>query len=140
MPDRLTESQHRLRSSGRRRGRLERGTRPGSGPRVLVRWGSAPADRDTPGRIMVAIVGPGVAAVRAAGYGTFNARHVGGLPAGYKAVVFYYPKWPADANAPPTTQPGIERVIRRLEQLPSLVPLTPLNSAGKATAAAATNY
>ena len=112
---------------------------PDSGRRVLVRWSSEPAARDTPGRVMVAIVGPGVAGVRAAGYGTFRAHHVGGLPAGHKAVVFYYAKWPAAATERARTRQGLEQLARRIEQLPRLVPLTPLNAAGKPTAPAATN-
>ncbi len=88
---------------------------------MLVRWSSEPAARDTPGRVMVAIVGPGVAGVRAAGYGTFRAHHVGGLPAGYKAVVFYYAKWPAAATERVRTRQGLEQLARRIEQLPRLV-------------------
>jgi hypothetical protein len=83
---------------------------------------------------MFAIVGPGVASVRAASDGTFAAHHVTGLPAGYKAIVFYYPKWPALASLRPRTVPNRERYIRALEQLPRLVSLTPLNASGKATA------
>src|ERR1019366_3741333 len=90
---------------------------PDSGRRVLVRWSSEPAARDTPGRVMVAIVGPGVAGVRAAGYGTFRAHHVGGLPAGYKAVVFYYAKWPAAATERARTRQGLEQLARRIEQV-----------------------
>jgi len=71
---------------------------PGRGARVLVRWAGAPADRDTPGLVLAAIVGPDVAAVRAGVYGTFKAEHVNGLPRAYKAVVFYYPAWPALAS------------------------------------------
>lgn len=115
---------------------------PGRGARVLVRWDSAPADRNTPGRVMVAIVGPGVAAVRAGGYGTFKARHVSGLPIAYKAVVFYYPKWPALDSLRARTRRGLLQLVRAqshaLAQLPRLVPLTPLNAAGKATAPTST--
>jgi hypothetical protein len=114
---------------------------PGRGERVLVRWDSAPADRDTAGRITVAIVGPGVAAVRAAGYGTFSAHHVSGLPAAYKAVVFYYTERPALASERSRTRQRLARLARAqahaLAQLPAL---TPLSAAGTPMASASSDY
>ena len=105
----------------------------GGGARVLVRWESLPADRDTPGLIMVAIVGHGVAAAHAAGVGTFTARHVTGLPAGYRAVVFYYPHRPALASVR-----NILAYRQRGAALGRLVPFTPLDATGQPTAAPST--
>ena len=107
---------------------------PARGPRVLVRWDTSPRDTSTPGRIMAAIVGPGVAAVRTGSYGTFDAHHVNGLPPGYQAVVFYYPGFPALASVHARTQQELEQLIRKLRLLQRRVPLTPLNARGRATA------
>jgi hypothetical protein len=71
---------------------------PTRGARVLATWTSAPADRETRGVIIAAIVGPGTAGVRANGLGAFLAHHVTGLPSGYKAVVFVDPQFPALAS------------------------------------------
>jgi hypothetical protein len=115
---------------------------PARGPRVLVRWDSRPPARSTRGRFMFAIVGPGVAAVRAGRYGVFKTEHVDDLPPGYKTVVFYYPNSPALAREHARTRQGMMRVTRQITRretlLPRLVPLTPLNAAGKATAAGST--
>ncbi len=107
---------------------------PARGPRVLVRWDTSPRDTATPGRIMAAIVGPGVTAVRAGDYGTFDAHHVSGLPPGYRAVVFYYPGFPALASVHARTRQGLDPLIRKLELLQRRVPLSPLNASGRATA------
>ena len=111
---------------------------PGSGARVLVRWDAAPADPSTPGRIIFAIVGPGVAAVRDGNYGTFTAHHLDGLPPGYKAVVFYYSHWPSAASQYAPFPQGVQRSTHQLQQLPRSVPLTPLSATGAATAAPST--
>jgi len=111
---------------------------PGRGPRVLVRWDAQPASNSTPGRIMVAIVGPGVAAVRAPGIGTLKVRHVNGIPAGYGAIVFDYTKFPAAATIRHIVG-GIVQYQHGVAELSRVVPLTPLNAAGRATAPASTS-
>ena len=102
---------------------------PASGARVLVAWSLVPRGRTTPGLIIVAIVGPGVAAIRMAHAGTFTTHHVNGLPRGYGASAFYYPGFPSEAAmGVGRTLPNFGRVSRRrerlLEDLPRLNPLS----------------
>ncbi len=94
--------------------------------------GFSPKEKVGPeGEIDAIFTGPGVAAMRVAHLGTFEAQTAPGLPPGAKQVVFYRPPGSRGTVLPPGLSPQILRGFEHARQGPALIE-TLLDSSGRA--------
>lgn len=82
------------------------------------------------GEIDAVFTGPGVAAIRVAHFGTFQARPVAGLPKGTKEVVFYRPPGSRGTVLAPGINPDVLQSFEHARRAPALTE-TPLDAAGR---------